>query len=322
MIYVLGRSQEYQLRLHDAAKNYLELAERFPNHPRSKTSVERAERLAVAEGDFALAARSANIEAERAPTEKERLAKYTRAAEYLDKDGEPSRALQTARKGQRASKTVAERMRAQILVARLNYKSGSEQEALDDLVVLGKQLEKSRGKMSAQEYGSLVGEVYVMLGDEARRQFNDFRIAERGDDVQKNVTQKTEYFANLVADYDRAAAGGDPRWSSEARFRIGEAAEALADEIAAVPARRGEQVTLKAQSRNNATIQRLQALSRKYHSSNVLTARQNPSLYQDNDWVKKSSLRINGETSASPKARHKDIMPTAVQNNLPSEWSL
>ena len=39
-------------------------------------------------------------------------------------------------------------------------------------------LDKNAAKMSAQEFAALSGEAHVMLGDEARRQFDDFHIVE------------------------------------------------------------------------------------------------------------------------------------------------
>jgi anti-sigma-K factor RskA len=322
MVYLLARAQEYQLRLHEAAKSYADLAEKFPNHVRAGTSAARSERLAVAEGDFSLAAKAASMQAERATVEKVRRADYARAAEYLEKDGDPNRALLIARKGQRASRTAAERYRAELQIARLSFKTGSEQEALDDLAILAKQIDKSSGKMPAQDFSSISGEVHVMLGDEAKSQFDDFNIIERGGDLNSNIEKKTEYFASLTSEYDRAATSNDPKWSSEARFQIGASAEALADEIASIPARSGEQVTLKSQSRYNATVQRLRSMAQKYHGANVLAARKNPSLYKGNEWVSKSAMRLSGVVASDQMTRHKEALPTAVQSNIPSDWSL
>ena len=81
-------------------------------------------------------------------------------------------------------------------------------------------------------------------------------------------------------------------------------------------------MTLKSQSRYNATILRLQALSRKYFSANVLAARKNPGQYRDNEWTNKSTMRLSGAVTSDEIIRHKDIMPTATQNNIPSDWSL
>ncbi len=322
MVYLLARAQEYQLRLHDAAKSYAELADKYPTHARAATSAARAERLAVAEGDYSLAARAATMQAERATVEKVRRADYARAAEYLDKDGDPNRALLIARKGQRASRTAAERYRAELQIARLAFKTGSEQEALDDLAILAKQIDKSSGKMPQQDFAAISGEVHVMLGDESKRQFEDFNIIERGPDFNANIEKKTEYFANMSSEYDKAAASGDPKWGSEARFQIASSAEALADEIAAMPARNGEQLTLKSQNRYNATVQRLKSLAQKYYGANVLAARKNPDLYKDNVWISKSATRLGGVLATDQVTRHKEALPTAVQSNVPSDWSL
>ncbi|MBM4250516.1 MAG: hypothetical protein FJ146_00920 [Deltaproteobacteria bacterium] len=322
MVYLLARAQEYQLRLHEAAKSYAELTEKYPNHVRAGTSAARSERLALAEGDYSLAARAATLQAERSTVEKVRRADYARAAEYLEKDGDPNRALLIARKGQRASRTAAERYRAELQIARLSFKTGSEQEALDDLAILAKQIDKSSGKMPSQDFAAISGEVHVMLGDEAKRQFDDFNMIERGGDLNANVEKKTEYFAAMTSEYDRAANASDPKWSSEARFQIGAAAEALADEIASLPARSGEVVTLKSQSRYNATVQRLKSMAQKYHGANVLAARKNPSLYRDNEWVSKSAMRLSGVVASDQMTRHKEALPTAVQSNIPSDWSL
>jgi hypothetical protein len=204
----------------------------------------------------------------------------------------------------------------------MTYDTGAEQEALDDMQVVARQIERSRSRLNAQEYAELSGEVNFLLGEEARRKFDDFRIAERDGTVASNVALKSRYFEDLVQAYDKAAASGDPRWSSEARYRLATAAEAFADEIASIPARGNEMVTTKAQSRYQATIDRLQGLARKYHSTNVLVARKDPARYKDNEFVKKSSLRINGELSENPDARHKEIMPASVQENMPLNWSL
>jgi hypothetical protein len=204
----------------------------------------------------------------------------------------------------------------------MTYKSGSEQEGLDDLQILAKKLDKERAKLSAADYAAIAGETHVLLGDEARRRFDDFRLAERGGTLNSNIALKSRYFEELSSQYDRAAAAGDPRWASEARYQLATSAEAFADEIAAVPAQTGEAVTLKSQNRYNATIQRLQALARKYHSTNVLVARRDPARYQDSEWVKKSSLRISGEMSANPDAHHKELMPASYTPSLPSDWSL
>src|SRR5690606_26744836 len=98
------------IRLHDAAETYLELGEKYPRHSRAQTSLQRAEKLALAEGDYALAAQAASALGEQAAKEADRLAHFGRAVEYLEKAENPEKALSLARKRLRTSKTPGERL--------------------------------------------------------------------------------------------------------------------------------------------------------------------------------------------------------------------
>lgn len=322
MVYLLARSHEYQLRLHDAAQNYYNLGERFPAHSRSDTSLRRAEKLAVAEGDFALAAEAATTLGERARQPDERIEHFEQAVDYLDKADNAPKALNLARKRLRSSGTLTEKLKSQLLVCRMNYKAGGEQEALDDLAILAKTVDRQRPSLKAEDYQTLTAEIHLMLGEEAKRRFDDFNLIERQGDLSTKIATKTRYFDDLVTAYDKAAATGHPKFSTKARYELASAAEAFADEIASIPTKAGESLTLKSRNRFNATIDRLTALAKKYHSSNVLAARKDPSRFKDNDWVKKSTLRLTGDVSEKPEARHKEVLPASYQDNLPSEWSL
>lgn len=326
MVYLLARSHEYQLRLHEAAKHYFELGRRFAGHSRADTSLQRAEKLAVAEGDFSLAAEVATTLGERAKKPEDRIDHFERAVTYLDKGDNAAKALNLARKRLRSSTTITEKLKSQLLVARMNYKAGGEQEALDDLAILAKTVERQRQVLKLEDYQALTGEIQLLLGDEAKRRFDDFNLIERQGDLSGKVAQKSRYFEDLVQAYDRAAASGHPRWSAQARFELATAAESFADEIASVPTKIGEKsgegITLKSRNRFNATIERLGALAKKYHSSNVLAARKDPARFKDNEWIKKSTLRLTGDISDKPETRHKQVLPTSLQDNLPSEWSL
>lgn len=323
MTYLLARAHEYQIRLHDAAEKYLELGEKYPRHSRAVTSLQRAEKLALAEGDFALAAQAAAALGEQAKAEADRLQNYSRAVDHMEKADNPDKALSLARKRMRTAKTPAERLRSQVLVARTTYLSGSEQEALDELAILAKTVDRSRNKLGPQEYASIAGEVNFQLAEEARRKFDDFRIVERGGSVSDKLAEKTRFFEDLVSGYDKAAAAGDPKWAARSRFQLAVSAQSFAEEIAGIPNKTDESLSLRSQSRYKSTIDRLQAMARKYHSSNVLAAQKDPGRYKDNEWIEKSSLRLTGETSQMPTgSRRRDVVPTAVQDNMPMQWSL
>lgn len=320
MIYLLARAHEYQLRLHDSAKKYLELGEKYPSHSRSATSLERAEKLALAEGDYILAARAAEIAGEQTQNNAERLKAFTRSVEHLEKADDPNRALGIARRRLRASRTTAERLSSRILMARLTYQTGSEQEALDELEILAKQVDKSRSQVSSDDFANLSGEVYVLLGNEQKRKFEDFSISGRGGDLDANVALKSKYFEELVTYYDLAAAKGSTKWAAEARYKIASSADSLATEISSLAAKNN--ITFKTKSRYQITIERLQGLSRRYLSANVLAAKKNPATLKDSEWVRKSAGRLSSDLSDTPEKRYQEQLPTALFTHQTTEWSL
>jgi tetratricopeptide (TPR) repeat protein len=322
MLYLLARAHEYQIRLHDSANSYFQLAEKYPSHPRTVTSAKRAETLAVAEGDYALAAQAAALQAERSQDKASRLANYSRAVDYLEKAKSPDKALTIAQKRLKSSSSLAEQYRSQLLVAQMTYKKGQEQEALDQMVILSKRLEKTRDRLSEEEYAQIGGEVYVLLGEEARKQFEDFQLSERGGSLNANITQKSKYFDALVSSYEKAIKAGYPLWAAEGRYQIGLSAERLADEIATSTAKANQSLSLTASNRMATRIERLQTIAKKYHGSNILAARKNPSGYKDNEWVKKSAMRLGGEKSEKIELKRQEQLPTAYQADLPSQWSL
>ena len=79
---------------------------------------------------------------------------------------------------------------------------------------------------------------------------------------------------------------------------------------------------LKAHNRYKQTIDRLKALATRYYSSNALAARKDAARYKDNEWVKKSVMRLTGDRSDVPETKHKEQMPTSLPDTLPSQWSL
>lgn len=321
MTYLLARAQEYQLRLHDSALKYLELGEKYPGHARASTSLDRAAKLGLAEGDYLLAAKAAELEAEQTQSSAERLKAFSRSVDYLEKAADPSRALAMARRRLRASRSTSERLSSRVLMARLTYQTGSEQEALDELEILPQQIEKAKGQMSAEDYANLHGEVNVLLGNEQKRKFDDFAILDRGGNIDGNIKQKSKYFEELVLYFDRAAAKGSPAWAAEARYKIATAADALASEISSVAVRSNLNLTFKTKSRYQVTIERLQELSRRYLSANILASRRNPTAFKDVEWVKRSSTRLSSDLSEAPEKRYQEQLPSARSTNQINEWS-
>ena len=126
----------------------------------------------------------------------------------------------------------------------------------------------------------------------------------------------------MVLHYDQAAAKGGAPKAAEARYKIGASANALADEISIIAARTNTNLTFKKKSRYQTTTERLQGLSRRYFSANILAARKNPFVFKDNEWIKKSTTRTSADKSELTEKKYQEQLPSAISSNQITEWSL
>jgi hypothetical protein len=113
--------------------------------------------------------------------------------------------------------------------------------------------------------------------------------------------------------------------SPKARFTIAHAASELADEINGIPARAGEPVTLKSQSRFNQNIARLRDMANRYHGNNILAKQRSPQAYAKNEWVSKSALALtnpaSGQAAPDGKLPSSDQLSTGASTEMPQQWS-
>ena len=321
MLYLLARSHEYQIKLHDAAAAYMDVGQRYPKHSRSLQSLGRAESLAAAEGDFKLAAQAAALLSERLSAQPDKLAALNRAVDYSNRAEDPRKAMTFSQRRLSASKSDEERFRSQLLLAKSQYAGGLEQQAIDDLEILAKRLDQQRTALGSA-FSPLAGETNLILGDEARRKFDDFRIFERGGSTSDKVVEKSRFFETLASRYNKAAAAGDPAFTAQARHRLAEAAEVFADEIAAIPVKSEANVTLKSQSRYNETVKRLRDLAKKSLTENVMAQRRDPSGYKNNEWVRRSAIKLSAFGDRSFEAKPQDMTPVSARMELPQTYNL
>ena len=321
MHYLLGRSLQYQVRLSDAAKEYYTVGSKYPNHSKAKVSLTRAEKFAVSEGDYILAAKAANQVAAGSKSNQSRLEHYTRSASYLEKANNPLKALEVARQRLKSSKTLAEKLDSQLLMSRMLYLSGSEQEALDDITIVAKKIEKNRSKLSNSEYSILASRTYFILGDEQYKKFKDYKLRDRSGSNIKKIQTKSKYFGDMAELFDKSAAAGHPEWSTRSRFYLANAAENFADEIASLKTISQEPLGVEEKKKYQDTISRLQEMAKRYHSSNILASRKDPTAYRNISWVKRSSLRISSATNRIDSQKSEEL-PTSHNSDFPSNWSL
>ena len=318
MVYLLARSHEYQIRLREAADRYFELAQKYPTHPKALTALDRAERLGVADGDWKLAGEAAALAGEKLPNREERLAAMKRAVDHMSRSGNVERSSQVAAQRLAASNSTLTKYESQLLLAKANFDAGREQQAVDDLEILAKRLDEERTQASRP----VAAEVNFLLGEEARRKFDDFNIFERSGTLADKVATKMQLFEELVLRYDKSASTGFAAFAARARYRLAEAAELLADEIASIQSRSDVSVTLKSQTRYNDSIAKLKELAKKYHSNNLIAQRKDPAAYKDNEWVKRSAIKMSAFGDKSAPSSLTEQLPAAVGADLPQQWSL
>ena len=324
MTYLLARSNEYQLRFNESVNQYLSLGEHYPNHPRSLASLERAEKLAVAEENFTGAAKAARIRADRGINSRDKLAGYDAAISYMLLGGQNANAMAMAEQRKSASKTTTEKLEAELGIANVRYQTGDKQSAVDDLDTIAKQIERAKFTLG-DSYRRLAADANFRLGEHAYAIFSEKRIDDSKGDTASQVDSKSKVFSELVTRMDKVASLDQPDLSPKARFTIAQAASALADEINGIPARTGEPVTLKSQSRFNQNITRLRDMANRYHGNNILAKQRSPQAYAKNEWIGKSALALSsttgGQESANGKPQSPDQLSTGASTEMPEQWS-
>ena len=114
-LYLIARSQEYQLNFSDASKNYYKLARSYPKHSRAYISLERAESLAVTEQDYNLAGKSAELLAKKTRNNSTRYSIYMRSADHFIQAGQSSKAYRIAEKATKMSKSKVQKLEGELL---------------------------------------------------------------------------------------------------------------------------------------------------------------------------------------------------------------
>jgi hypothetical protein len=321
MQYLLARAREYQLKIKDSAYAYYTLAKEFPTHLKSTLALDRAESLAAAEGLRELSIEISLLRANKTPRPQDKIRYLDEAIRQNLARSDFSQAEKLARYRLRLSETPTEKFRSRAKLAQIAYLSGDEQEGLDELKIIDQQINTSRGRIPRQDYADLAGQINLLRGNHFKNLFDDYRLEGDTGTTQARIDGKSSLFSALSQHYDTVIARGTPLQAAEARFYIGNAAETFSNEIAGIPIK-GEPTSFKATSRNRSTVQRLQDLAQKYYSDNVLLSRQNPQLYAQSEWVKKSASRINFERSKGVEQKFQDMTPIASQEGIISQWNV
>jgi tetratricopeptide (TPR) repeat protein len=320
-MYLAARSQEFLIRFPDAATAYLELGSKFPGHSRASSSLGRAEKLALAENNFAVAGKAALVIADRAKSLPERLDAYARAVDHFESANDLRSARKAAETRLSASKGRAENLISRLIVGRIRYAQGEEDEAVREYGKVATEADRYRSQLGEDAWSQIAGEAYFRRGEDARLAFEDFSLLEREGDLERNIEEKAKYFDSLAKAYQRSAENARPQWSAPSRYQLANAALTFATEIAAVEGK-AKNVSVRARDRLESQVRRFRELAKKYHTQNVEAKTRNPAGYLNDEWVKKSSIALGGYDPASGKVKHAEVLPEATHLDLPYQWSL
>jgi tetratricopeptide (TPR) repeat protein len=321
MMYLLGRSHEYQLRFGEAVKNYIELGEKHPSHARSLVSLSRAEKLAAADDNYPLATKAAEIRADRVRDTAGKIAAIDSAISYAIQGNLHNDAMNLAQRRKTLSSSKIDKLESEFTLARVRYQSGDKRTALDDMDSIEKQIERSKFDLG-DGYKRLSASVNMFLGEQSATRLRELRIDDGRADVSDQVDKKGQIFAETVTRLDKVAGMDQPDLSPKARFILAKASQEFADEINSIPARAGEPTTLKSQSRFNQNITRLREMSNRYHGNNILAKQRAPQQYAKNEWVSRSALALSDTPNADrDPTRPVDQLSTASSTEMPQQWS-
>jgi len=320
MQYLLARSYEFQVRFSDASRAYLELAKRYPRHSRAMTSLRRAESLAVSDNDFETAGIAAKLIADRSKKSSDKTASYARSAELFSKGENSTQYLAVADKNRKVAKTPTARISAELTYAKALHKDGKGTAYIKSLNKISRSLSVQKTKLDSSFYRGAHGEVHFLLGEESRAIFVDYNIYERGANLGENIRQKNVYYKNMVQHYSDVVNGNDPKWAPQARYLIAETSEDYADDLSGVSRSKlaGNGASLGDKSKKSS--ERLRRIAKKYLSNNLLERRKDPRQYVNNEWIKKSSIRLSGYGVIDDNESI-DSLPTASYTDIPTQWS-
>lgn len=320
MQYLLARSTEYQLKISSSANDYFNLAKNYPEHPKSKVALERARTLAKAEELDDLSLAIAELMISRSNREENRFTHIDESINILLKQEKYDEAEKNGRLRLRLSSGTYEKFQSRYKLAEIAYLAGSKQESLDLLKILEKNIIDRKSKLKNLEYRDLIGKVNFLIGYHYKNLFYTINL-NSSSDTQTAINRKSAYFLESSRYFEKVISSGDPQLEPKARYEIASTAEDFSNEISGIYIRSERLSKIIAQSRNKATIQRLQKLAQAQYARNVILSRQKPDIYAKNEWILKSLNRLNDDKNKTSSPEYNEISPIASYGGLISQWN-
>lgn len=321
ILYLKGRSQEYQMRFEPAAQTYVQLGESYPGYEKTLVSLGRAEKLASADENWALAGKAAVLQAKLQPDNQQKMNALERASQAFAKADQPKKSLEAAQQRQSIAKDDNDKLVAQLALAKAQMDAGLDEQALKTYGQIASRTDNARDDLEPKTYEGLKGESNFYLAEEERSAFEDFDMIERQGDLRGNFAEKLKRFEKMALLYDKSASSSDPEWSARSRFALGEMAEKFALDITAATRSERKDISPGLRGEFDDAQKRLQAIAKKSFGTNLLQANRSPRLYRDNVWVKKSSIKLTGLTGSKADQDIEPI-PAAIGDSTIQSWSV
>lgn len=321
MLYLKARADEFQMKFRPAVESYLALANQYPRHSRVKASLVRAENLAGTDENYDMAGRAAEKLGDLAGDNDAQVKAYQRSYQHFEQGGDHGSSARVAAKMNKKSNSTSLRLQSQLAEARSQFALGNEKDALASFARIARAADKERDRLDPKIYQSVAGEAYFLLGQEAEAQFRDYKLTRRSGKPQDNVNRKAAYFETLSQHYDKAIRTGHEDFAIKSRLRVAAAAQEFSEDLAELLTKYQDKMASSDYEKLSANKDRLSSLAAKYKDANTLanssTKGRNARGRSARNGRGNRAVQDNGDDSGSGK----EVLPEAVGNNMPSQWS-
>jgi hypothetical protein len=315
MLYLKARAHEYMVRFDIAAQTFLKLAKNYPNHDKSEQSLDRAEKLALADDQYLIAAEATY---QLATHKKYKTCKdecYLRSIGYYEKAGHTSQATVMAEKMMKQP-SLKNKILGELALARLKNNSGKENEALRHYSAIAARTVKSPD----QDLREAMSEANYFAGERYKTLAVDIKLAANSK-LKQNLEDKIKYFKLATEAYGNVSKYKFRHWTLRAHFAAGDLSETLGEQVAILLGEDKPISNRLALDLNN-TISNFGTLARKYYGENVLAVRGHKLSPNENLWVKKSRIKLAGNADSDAGDTASYEAPIAMGYDFPNEWSM
>ena len=307
LMYLRGRSLEFQMKFTESAKQYLEFAKAYPQSTKAQASLQRAEQLASADDEFGIAADAALHLNREAKLKHVKLAAIRRAVDYFIKGNETDAAITAAAEYRTLEGGPIGVVEEQLLVAKAYVAAGlwnraevAIKKASGGSLASNPQTEKSRLR-------GLSADIALIHLDIMVAQFQQILA----DAAREDLSLLNTKFADLERLANIAISTRIPRIVSEARYKAGAIAEHFADELAKI----------STETPFLTQVEKMRMVAKRYHSDNALARMQEPSQYRDDRWSQLSTLKASSGIRNSKSVEYSRDQ-SILSNDVPIHWSL